>query len=575
MLPGRHHVAGLLGLGLLLGLLSLTVSLTANTRETPPADGPTLAVLVYIDQLRGDFLTRWDDLFGEGGFHRLEKEGAWFQNCHYPYAETWTAVGHTSVAAGCAPDRHGIIDNEWFDRQKGVEIYCVDSERYPQVPPLPTAVFGQPRTGIPAGVSPERLLAPTLADALKEATGGKGRVVSLSLKDRSAVLPAGRRPDACYWLDTGTGTFFTSTYYRDQLHPWVAQCNHSGAADRWWGTDWTRLRPDLDYDRYSGPDDGPGESTGILQGRTFPHPMGGFPRPRAAYYGALYNSPFGNDLLLGLAQRAIEAEKLGQSGTRDLLYLSFSSNDAVGHSWGPDSHEVLDTTLRTDQIVAQLLQFLDSRVGKGRYILVLTADHGVCPLPERMRQLGHDAGRIDPLTLTKKAEAFLRETFQVSESEGRWIEPCQGHWLYLNLDLLQRRQLKQEQVEEALAGWLKKQPGIQTAYTRTQLLAGIPADDVMGQRVKRSFYPERSGNVRIVPKPYYLLSTRLTGTNHGTGHPYDTHVPLLVYGPGVRAGVRRDAVTPLSGAAILAQALGIKPPARATVALPPNLLSPR
>jgi hypothetical protein len=563
---------GLPNLAFFLGLLSMPAHSAA---EPSKAETPRLVVLVYIDQLRGDYLTRWDALFGEGGFHRLEKDGAWFQNCHYPYSDTVTAAGHASVATGCSPRTHGIIGNEWYDRAVGTSVYCVSSERYQRVPPDALGVETEKEKKKAKGVSPERLLAPTFADALKEATGGKGRVVSLSLKDRSAVLPGGRRPDACYWLDTTRGQFVTSTYYRDALHPWVAEFNRSGSIDAWRGKKWTRVRERLDYEKFSGPDDAAGEGT-LPFARTFPHALGGGTvNVKAAYYGALYNSPFGNDVLLALARRALEAEQLGKHDQPDLLCLSFSSNDAIGHCWGPDSQEVLDVTLRTDAIIKELLACLDRQVGKGRYVLVLTADHGVCPLPEAARQRGEEASRIDPTTLVKRASAFLGAKFQVPAKDNRWVEAAEMPWLYLNRALLARHHLKQSEVEAALADWLGKQPGILRAYTRSQLLAGIAAEDAIGQSVQRSFFPERSGDVRIIEKPNHLLTTRLTGTNHGTPHAYDTHVPLLVYGAGVQPGVRREAVTPQSAAVILARALGIKPPAKTEAELPADLFSIR
>jgi hypothetical protein len=570
MLPARLPFARFVGLALLLGVLA---PILVVRTETPPPPAPRLAVLVYFDQLRGDYLTRWDELFGAGGFHRLEQEGAWFVNCHYPYSDTVTAVGHASVASGCSPRTHGIIANDWYDRKAGASVYCVSSERYERVPPRPS--IGGTTKKKSQGVSPERLLAPTLADALKEATRGEGRVVSLSLKDRSAVLPAGRRPDACYWQDTETGQFVTSTYYRDRLHPWVAEFNRAGVVDAWVDKQWTRLRPDLDYERYSGPDDGTGEGT-LLFGRTFPHALGGgVLKLKAGYYGALYNSPFGNDVLLELARRAIEAEKLGTRETPDLLCISFSSNDAIGHTWGPDSQEVLDVTLRTDETIKQLLAYLDRQVGRGRYVLALSADHGVCPLPEAARKRGKDAARINPTVLLKGAETFLTETFAVPAEEKRWVEASAGPWLYLNRALLARHHLKQAEVEAALAGWLRQQAGVQSVYTRSQLLAGVATGDVVGQRVRQSFYPERSGDVRIIEKPHHLLTTRLMGTTHGTPHAYDTHVPLLVYGAGARPGVRREPVTPQAAAVMLARALGIQPPARATVGVPAGLFPAR
>jgi len=544
----------------------------ATAAEKTRLDPPRLAVLVFFDQLRGDYLARWEGLFEEGGFRRLQQNGAWFQRCHYPYAYTVTGAGHASVAAGCSPDKHGIVGNDWYERGAGTAVNCVSSERYERVP---LVVRGQERGASKkkGALAPDRLLAPTLADALKLATRGEGKVVALSWKDRAAILPGGQAPNACYWMDAATGTFVTSTYYRPRLHPWVEDYNRARPADQWQGKEWTRLRPALDYARFSGPDDVAGEGQGFMQGRTFPHPFGGgLSRLRPLYYGALFNSPFGNEVLLGLAKRAIEGERLGTRNVPDLLCLSFSSNDAIGHCWGPDSQEVLDVTLRSDLLVRELLTFLDDKVGKGRYVLALTADHGICPLPEVSRRAGREAARIPSSLLGSQAEKLLDEEFGGSKDHARWVEATSGPWVYLNRKLIEESKLKPADVEDALATWLKKQKGVQTAYTRHALLRGVPTADRIGQSVRRSFYSDRSGDIFVVLKPYHLLSSPLsTGTTHGTPHAYDTHVPLLVYGPGIVKGVRKDEVTPQSAAAILSRALRIKAPAHADAAVPERL----
>jgi hypothetical protein len=496
------------------------------------------------------------------------KEGAWFQNCHYPDAYTVTAAGHASVATGTSANRHGLVGNDWYSRAEGATVNCVATDRYGRIPPRPA----DGPTKKPRGASPTRLLAPTLADALKGATRGQGRVVSLSWKDRSAILPGGQKPDACYWVDSDTGTFITSTYYRDAVHPWVAEFNVGRPADRWFGKAWPRLRDDLDYGRYSGPDDVQGEGQGVKQGRTFPHPMGRPPETTASYYGSVYNSPFGNELLLGLACRAVDAERLGSRNVPDLLSVSFSCNDPVGHCWGPDSQEVLDITLRADLILKELLSHLDRKVGRGRYVVALTSDHGVSPLPEVSRQKGREAGRIEPALLRVDADEFLDKKFGGKGGKAHWVEATAGPWIYLNHATMKRHGIKLTEVEDALVDWLGKQKGIQAVYTRTQLTAGVRGDDALGQSVRRSFHPERAGDLFVLPRPYYVLSSRIgTGTNHGTPHEYDTHVPLLVYGPGILAGVRKEAVTPQATAAILARALEIKAPADAEATVPDKL----
>ncbi len=554
-----------LGLGLLtLASIFGTAVATAQPRDT--VERPRLAVLLVFDQLRGDYAHRWEPLFGEGGFRRLLTEGAWFTNCHYPYASTETGPGHASLLTGCSPDKHGIITNSWYDRWASQSVYCAATERHDIVP-----LQDPKKKGRGAG-SPERLLVPTLGDALKEATGGQGRVVSLSFKDRSAVMPGGRRPDACYWVPGDSAAFGTSSYYRERPHEWVAEFNKSGFGDRWFGQQWERLYPDLDYDRHSGRDDVTGEGAGTKQGRAFPHPFSaGLKEVGREYYQALYNSPFGNEVLLELVKRAVVAEGLGSRATPDLLCVSFSCNDPVGHCWGPDSQEVLDTTLRTDLLLKELLAFLDEKVGKDRYVLALSADHGVAPIPEVAKAQGKDAGRIAPDALTRAAEKHLREKLGKFDEKTHLIASASYPWIYLNQKLLAEKNLKAEDVELALADWLRNQPGILAAYMRTRLLQGVAAEDPVGLRVRKSFHPDRSGDVYVVAKPYYQITSYLTGTGHGTPHGYDTHVPLVVFGAGVRPGVREDAVTPQASAAVLAHALRVRPPAAAEVPVPGQL----
>jgi hypothetical protein len=354
----------------------------------------------------------------------------------------------------------------------------------------------------------------------------------------------------------------------------VEEYNRQRPADAWFGKEWQHLRPDLDYVRYSGPDDVAGEGKGIFQGRVFPHPLkGGIPVRSPAYYQALYNSPFGNDLLLGLVKRAIDAEELGRRGVPDLLCVSFSCNDPIGHCWGPDSQEVLDVTLRSDLIIRDLLAYLDARVGKGHYLLALSADHGVCPLPEVARAKGQAAGRLGADLLSLQAEDFLKETYGQPGEKGPWIQRSMAPWIYLNRPLILEQKLDPAVVENTLADWLKKQPGIATAYTRTQLTTVQPMNDPLAERVRRSFHPERCGDLTVIPKPYHFFASAFaTGTTHGTPYEYDTHVPLLVYGPGIVGGKRTELVTPQAIAAIFARGLGVAPPDRATAEVPKSLI---
>jgi predicted AlkP superfamily pyrophosphatase or phosphodiesterase len=560
-------------------LLVAPLTIAAGQPEaTRPTGAPVrLAVLVVFDQMRGDYPFRWEALFGEGGFRRFLRDGAAYQNCHYPYAFTVTGAGHASLATGTSPRVHGVVGNDWYERSTGEAVYCATEARYKTVPPSESGSRDLTDSGSGSGW-PGRLLAPTLADALKDATQGKSHVVSLSFKDRGAILPGGQHPDACYWFETSSGRFVTSTYYRDRLHPVVEAFNAKRPADAWFGRPWVRLRPDIDYARYSGPDDGPGEAGGVAQGVTFPHAMtGGLDKAGGRYYDALFVSPFGNDLLLDLTLDLIDDEKLGQHDVPDLVCISFSCNDYVGHSWGPDSQEVLDVTLRSDLVMQKLLERLDQRVGRGRYVVVVSADHGICPLPEASRLRGLDARRVPPGELTGPAERFIREKF-AAPADTLCFQRFTGgvvlknESIYLNQKWLREAGLDAAVVQDALAGWLRDQPAVASAWTATQLAAAAPPGSEIGKREWNSFYADRSGDVQIALKPYYLFATGLNrGTTHGSPYPYDTRVPLLVYGSGVRPAVRSESVTPLAAAAILAHSLGIAPPAKCDTPVPEGL----
>ena len=276
------------------------------------------------------------------------------------------------------------------------------------------------------GASPLRRREETIGDVLLRISKGKVKVGSLSIKDRAAILLAALRAHFVYWFSTGAGGFVTSTYYNDTLHSWVNDFNKRAPQDQWFGKDWTLFRANLDYAKYSGPDDVAAEATGFAQGRVFPHPMkGGLDKVGKKYYEALTNSPRGNDLLLALAKTAIVAEKMGQGEETDLLSLSFSSNDLIGHCWGPDSQEVLDVTLRSDVIIKELLDFLDTKVGKGQYLLVLSADHGICPIPEVAKSQGKDAGRVSAnAAAAGRRSPFSKPSLAMTGRNARGLRRC-------------------------------------------------------------------------------------------------------------------------------------------------------
>jgi hypothetical protein len=546
----------------------------------PGARGARLVVLVVFDQMRGDYISRWAELYGPDGFERIKKDGVWFSACHVPYACTSTGPGHASLSTGAAPAVHGIVENEWYDRKTGEMVYCCQPNRpYELVPPLPPGA-GKPGRGSGTGFSPERLLAQTVGDALKEATKGKGRVFSLSIKDRTAVLMGGQKPDGVYCFDTRDGKFHTGAYYgRDVAHPWVTEFNRAQVPDSWFDTEWTRLLPEAQYIKFVGLDDAPGEAPGFNgQGHTFPHSLRGkLKAPAKKYYEALEGSPFGNEMLFRLAKKAITAEHLGKGEAPDLLCVSFSSNDLLGHRWGPDSQEVMDVTLRSDRLVGELLRFLDTEVGKDRYTLVIAADHGVCPLPELQgtKDRYPSARRVMFKNLVDDLEGALAGAYG---GQTRWLEafdPDTWPWVYLNYKAIEARKLKVEDVAVFVRDWFAGRGYLETAFTRQELDDRSAPDRPFRSAVLLAYRPDRCGDVIAVPKAGVLVTQYEGGTAHGTPQPYDAHVPFLAIGAGVPAlGQRKENVSSLSIAPTLAWALGL-PTLKNAAVLPPEALPVR
>jgi predicted AlkP superfamily pyrophosphatase or phosphodiesterase len=599
-------VAGLAGMtGLAAAYANKRSSPVAVQTAEPGKPDVKLAVLVVFDQLRGDYLEQWRGLLGPDGFARLQRDGAWFTNCYYPYATTTTGPGHSSMLSGTCPDRHGIINNAWYE--DGVIVTCAGSAKYKLVPapptPAPDAKSSQSVKSKPKEIgAPERLLAETVGDVLRPAKPQPNRpeskVFGLSLKDRSAILPAGKHPSGAYWFVDGR--FVTSSYYADGVHPWVAQFNELAAggklegANRWFGKGWQPCRFDHQFDYFDWLDPVAAELAQWTPEKAanqpaFDHPnTGGKAKPGKEYYEHLATSSDGNKLLLELAKACVTAEQLGKRNAKDLLVVSFSSNDLVGHAYGPDSPEVLDVTLCSDAILAELLHFLDAQVGRDKYVLALTADHGVCPLPEASRKRGiADAARVDAKKLQDEVETFLTARFASSadSKEGKkpqWIEAFGNAstfslpWMYVNPKVAAAHGKTREEVAQAAAEFLNSHSQVARAYTRTALAANQPENDVIAHRVQRSFHPQRSGDVYVLLKPYCIPGEGTfakSGTTHGTPYNYDTHVPLMVYGPGIAGGVRTEPVTPQAAAAILSKWLEVRLPDKAEFPTPLSLVS--
>ena len=503
-----------------------------------------LVVGIVIDQFRYDYLMRFEDQFAPGGFRRFLHGGANFTDNHYLHTPTYTAPGHATFMSGTTPALNGIIGNEWYDRATSREVSSVSDSKVQQL---------GGRAGV-AGASPHRLIGSTLGDQLKLATQGRARVIGISLKDRSAILPAGKRPNGAYWYDGSTGNFVSSTWYFNALPDWVKNFNRDKHSDTYFNRTWERLLPEAAYSRSAG-DDNDYEGKDHL----FPHSLRGKDeKPGPSFYGRFQSSPFANDHLADLAMAAIEHEALGVDEVPDLLTVSFSSNDLVGHAYGPNSHEVQDITLRTDRTLASLFARIDRRIGLRHVLFVLTADHGVAPVPEQVRALGY-GGRVSLGAISGAVESALDARY----GDEKWVVSTANGNVYFDLTTMARKGVDISTAESIAAAAVSAVPGIAACYTRSQIIAGDLPATRLAESVVLGFHPGRNGNLVVVTEPFYLVGGS-SGTSHGTPYGYDTHVPLLMFGPGVRPGWYTESSSPADIAPTLATLLGLNPPSTST-----------
>jgi Type I phosphodiesterase / nucleotide pyrophosphatase len=521
--------------------LSLTVPVSAPAQNRNQSQ-VRLIVGITIDQFRADYLTRFQDQFVEGGFRRLLSTGAVFTNANYVHTPTYTACGHATFMSGATPSMNGIIGNEWFERETNMRVTSVSD---PNVRLLGSG-------GDAPGMSPVKLVGSTVGDEMRIATNGQAKVIGMSYKDRSAILPAGKRPNGAYWFNANAGTFVSSTYYFPALPAWVQKFNTEVRPDRYFGKKWERLLPEESYSR-SRKNDLPEELS--TNGRSFPYTIdGGEAKPGTRFYTRFEYTPFANEQLIEFAKTAIENEGLGADDTPDLLTISFSANDLIGHTYGPYSQEVQDVTLRTDRLLAAFFDYLDKKIGAGRTLVVLTADHGVAPIPEHVRQLGY-GGRI----VSRRAPDAVEEELKTRFGEGPWVAQWVNGNLYLDEKVAQRQKISMREVETAACAAVLKIEGVGYCFTRTQLLNRTYPDSVVARSVVRGFYPSRNGDVILVPQPFYFFAEGIA-TTHGTPYSYDTHVPVIFMGAGAAKGTFRDACSPADIAPTLSSILGLTAP---------------
>lgn len=505
--------------------------------------GVKLVVGIMIDQFRADYLVRFADQFVPGGFRRLLTNGAVFTNAHYIHVPTYTACGHATFMSGATPSSNGIIGNEWYDRATGRRVTSVSDTN--------VRMLGAMGEGA-ASASPSRLLGTTLGDELRMQSNGAAKVIGIALKDRSAILPAGKRPNGAFWFNARSGNFISSTYYFEQMPAWAEKFNRDMRPDRFFGMKWDRLLPAEAYSR-SQPDDAPYEKT--PRGTTFPYTIdGGEAKPGPRFYSQFEATPFANQYTLEFARAAIEGEGLGADDVPDLLTVSLSANDLLGHTYGPYSQEVHDMTLRTDRLLADFFNYLDRRIGLDQVVIALSADHGVAPIPEQVKAMGY-GGRIENRPAVAAVEAALTARF----GEEKWVHQFLNSNIYFDDAAIERRKAPREEVERTACAALLKIEGIGACFTRTDLVAGATQSSKIAVAVGRGYHPARNGDVVIVPQPYYFFSEGL-GTTHGTPYSYDTHVPVILFGAGVVPGMHATDASPADIAPTLAALLRVTRP---------------
>jgi hypothetical protein len=528
---------------------------------TPP--GPRLAVVISIDQFRYDYLDRFAPYFGEDGFKRLRTGGTNFEENHYRHAVTKTAPGHATILSGVHAEVHGIIGNEWINRDTWRMMESVEDPASPLVGAAPKAVRS-PGGALEAkaGRSPRNFLATTVGDQLKLRFGANSRIFSVAHKDRTAILLGGKQADSAYWMVDGR--FVTSTYYRNELPAWVAAFNAEERVEKLFGQTWDRLLPRESYDTLQGGDDAPGENTDFGFDRAMPKKIdGGEAQVGPKFYEAFETTPAASEIVADFAIQALREEQIGRHAATDLLCVGFSQIDKIGHAYGPDSHELMDSIVRLDRVIGALLNAIDREVGLANCVIVLTADHGASPLPERVQALRPEipAGRFDTAAADRAVEAALEQAYGPAPAGDYWsLRDNFGY--HIRPSVLAAKKVALADAALVVKQALLARPEVAQAFTATEVLAMKSVGDSLAAGSRRSFFPGRSQDVICVLKPYFIDRPK-SGTNHGSPYIYDTHVPQLWFGAGVPAGRRTERVGVDDIAPTLAALLGVPAPPEA------------
>ena len=525
-------IKSLFALALVIALQACATSAGTSAPEAKPSLAaastigvearPKLVVGIVVDQMRYDFLYRYWDKYGEGGFKKLVTQGFNFKNNHYSYVPTYTGPGHASVYTGSVPALNGIIGNSWYDRKNGASVYCVEDKTVKTVGSTSDAGL----------MSPKNLLTTTVTDELRLSNNMQSKVIGIALKDRGAILPAGHTANGAYWFDSPSGNWITSTFYTAQLPQWVQEFNNQKHPDRLMQEVWNTLLPIEQYTE-STPDDMPWERALPGEDRpVFPHNIPAL--RKKGDYELIRSIPGGNTLTKGFALAALRGEQLGKGKHTDFLALSFSTPDYTGHSFGPNSIEVQDIYLRLDRELEDLINVLEKEIGKENVLIFLTADHGAAHVPSYMSSLKIPAGLANSNMLRDSLAQHLNQVY----GKGKWVERYTNQQLYLNRKLIEDKKLSHREVQEKAASFVMRFEGVAKAVTAETIQQAGWTGGLMS-RIESGYNAQRSGDVIVVLQPGWFEgygNGPQKGTTHGSHSNYDTHVPLVWYGWQVKPG---------------------------------------
>ena len=529
-------------------------------------DKPKLILQVTVDQFRGDLPTRYLDQLGKGGLRYLLEQGVVYNNAHHAHANTETIVGHATLATGAHPSAHGMIGNIWFDRETGITTYNIEDPNYHLLTEgadvdAATEIDPTQKAASSDGRSPASILTTTFSDELSSLTAGKAKIFGVSVKDRGAVSMAGHAGKA-FWFSKAISEFVTSSYYYDEYPQWVTDWNAKNLAQKYSGTAWELMHPVNEY-LFGDRDDQEWEFELGEYGRTFPHKFG---RSDSPYYSTFLTvSPVGDELTAEFAKTLIAAEQLGADDITDFLGISFSATDYVGHFFGPSSLESEDNILRLDRTLADLFAYIDQKIGLDNTLIVLSADHGGPEAPGFLKSLGIPADYVSPDNWDKQpAIDRVKTKFGI---KGKLIEGYDHPYLYLSNEIISNPEIDVFALEAAIARELVRFPGVSLAISSTALARGTVPDNLLTRAVLNNYHPKRSGNIYVVFNPGWFIND-LDGLSvavvHGSPWRYDTYVPIVFAGYGVKPQLVSRRVHTVDVALTLATVAGTQPPSGAS-----------